>query len=72
MFLSRLNIFESAQKCLAKVIKSPNLPGLNIFFVKMYLAVTATNMYTQTLPNYMYASQISAYKYMLWGGGGRM
>ena len=36
----------------------------------MYLAETATNMYTQTLPDYMYASQISAYKYMLWGGGG--
>ena len=31
----------------------------------MYLAVTATNMYTQTLPDYKYASQISAYKYML-------
>ena len=35
----------------------------------MYLAETATNMYTQTLPDYMYASQISAYEYMLWGGG---
>ena len=35
----------------------------------MYLAVTATNMYTQTLPDYTYVSQISAYKYMLWGGG---
>ena len=35
----------------------------------MYLAVTATNMYTQTLLDYTYASQISAYKYMLWGGG---
>ena len=36
----------------------------------MYLAVTATNMYTQTLPDYTYASQISAYKYMFWEGGG--
>ena len=75
MFLSRLHIFESSSKIfasLAKIIKSPNLPGLNKFVVKMYLAVTAKNMYTQTLPDYMYASQISAHKYMLWGGGGRM
>ena len=36
----------------------------------MYLGVTATIMYTQTLPDYTYASQISAYKYMYGGGGG--
>ena len=55
---------------LAKVIKSPNLPGLNTFVVKIYLEVAATNMYIQTLPDYTYASQISARKYTLWGGGG--
>ena len=70
-FYQDYTFLNHAQKYLAslpKVIKFPNLPGLNKFVVKMYLAVTATNMYTQTLPDCMYGSQISAYKYMLWGG----
>ena len=55
---------------LAKVIKSPNLPGLDKFVVKMYLAVTATNMYTQTSPDYTYAVKLVLINTCYGGGGG--
>ena len=73
MFLSKLHIFESFLKIFGKFGESNKIfqfARLTKFVVKMYLAVSATSMYTQTLPDYTYASQISAYKCMLWGGGG--